>query len=43
MTDRKIEQSDGRCFGLPQLLPDSIDSEIFISHEKKSDLSQPKI
>ena len=33
MTDRKIERSDGRCFGRQQLLANSI--EIFISHEKK--------
>ena len=33
MTDRKIERSDGRCFGPQQLLANSI--EIFISHEKK--------
>ena len=45
MTDRKIEWSNGRCFGW-QCLANSI--EIFISHEKKSDLdlsvsSWPKI
>ena len=33
MTDRKIEQSYGRCFGRQQLLANSI--EIFISYEKK--------
>ena len=33
MTDRKIERSDGRCFGRQQLLADSI--EILISYEKK--------
>ena len=33
MTDRKIERSNGRCFGRQQLLADSM--EIFISHEKK--------
>ena len=33
MTDRKIELSSGRGFGLQQLLANSI--EIFISHEKK--------
>ena len=33
MTDRKIEQSDGRCFGWQQLLASSV--EIFISHERK--------
>ena len=32
MTDRKIERSNGRCFGRQQLLANSI--EIFISHEK---------
>ena len=31
MTDRKIERSDGRCFGRQQLLANSI--EIFISHD----------
>ena len=33
MTDKKIEKSDGRCFGGKQLLAYSI--EIFIWHEKK--------
>ena len=33
MADRKIERSDGRCFGRQQLLANS--TEIFISHEKK--------
>ena len=33
MIDRKIDWSYGRCFGLQQLLANSI--EIFISHEKK--------
>ena len=37
MTDRKSERRDGRCFGRPQLLANSI--EIFISHEKKGDQS----
>ena len=41
MTYRKIELSNGRCFGRQQLLANSI--EIFISHEKKSDSSLPKI
>ena len=41
MTDRKIERSNGRGFGWQQLLANSI--EIFISHEKKSDLSRPEI
>ena len=36
MTDEKIEQNYGRCFGWQQHLANSI--EIFISHEKKSDL-----
>ena len=40
MTDRKIEQRNGHGFGWQQLLANSI--EIFISHEKKSDLSRPK-
>ena len=35
MTDRKIERSNGHCFGLQQLFANSI--EVFISHEKKSD------
>ena len=35
MTDKKIELRDEHCFGLQQLLADSI--EIFISHEKKDD------
>ena len=34
MTDRKIERSDGRCFGQQQPLTNSI--EIFISNEKNS-------
>ena len=33
MTDRKIEWSDGRCFGWQQLLANSIEN--FISHKKK--------
>ena len=33
MTDRNIEQSDGQCFGLQQLLVNS--TEIFISHEEQ--------
>ena len=41
MNDRKIERSYGRGFGRQQLLANSI--EIFISHEKKSDSSRPKI
>ena len=41
MNDRKIEQSDGRCFGWQQLL--AIFIEIFIAHEKKSDSSRPEI
>ena len=41
MTDRKIERSDGRCFGRQQLLANSIEN--FISHEKKSDSSRPEI
>ena len=34
MNDCKIELSNGRCFGLQQLLANSIEN--FISHEKKS-------
>ena len=41
MNDRKIERSDGRCFGRQQLLADSI--EILISHEKQNPLSRPDI
>ena len=41
MTDRKIERSDGCCFGRQQLLANS--TEIFISHEKKSDSLWPEI
>ena len=33
MNDRKIERSDGRCFGRQQFLANSIEN--FISHEKK--------
>ena len=40
LNNRKIEQSNGRCFDWQQLLANSI--EFFISHEK-SDLSQPEI
>ena len=40
MTDRKIERSDGRCFGRQQLLANSI--EFFISHEKKVTRQCPK-
>ena len=40
MNERKIERSDGCCFGWQQLFANSI--EIFISH-KKSDLWWPKI
>ena len=41
MSDQTIERSNGRCFDLQQLLANS--TEIFISHEKKSDLSLPEI
>ena len=41
LTDRKIERSNGRCFGLQQLLANSI--ELFISHIKKFDLLLPEI
>ena len=41
VTDRKIEQSDGRGSDRQQLLAYSI--EIFISHETKSDSSRPDI
>ena len=40
MTDRKIEQSNGRCFVRQQNLANSIEN--FISHEKKVTLSCPK-
>ena len=36
MNDRKIERSDGRCFGMQQLLSNSV--EKFISDIKKSEL-----
>ena len=35
MTDRKIEQRDGRCFGLQQLLATGNSIEIFIFTSKK--------
>ena len=41
MTDRKIERSDGRCFGRQQLLADSI--EISFHMNRKSDSSRPDI
>ena len=41
MTDWKIEQSNGRCFGLQQLLANFIEN--FISHEKKNPSSRPDI
>ena len=41
MADRKIQRSDGHCFGWQQLLANSI--EILILHEIKSDSSLPEI
>ena len=41
MNDRKIEQSNGHCFGQQQLLANSIEN--FISHKTKRDSSRPKI
>ena len=40
ITIRKIEQNNGRCFGLQQVLANSI--EVFISHKKKVTCRCPK-